>query len=107
MVAASEDIAERHEGAYFEIWSLERVLSAMTDQAFDFYRERYPHLLIVGTDGGSEMIGYDFRKAPPAVVLVNVVSTGWHDACYQAPTLAELVADLRGGGSFRFGDGYS
>ena len=107
LITSSGAIAEMHEGAYFDLWSPDRVLSAMTDEAFDWYRERYPGLLVIGTDGASEMIGYDLRRMPPPVVLVNSVSAGWHEACFQDATITALLANLRSGGSFKFDGGYS
>jgi hypothetical protein len=42
--------------------------------------ESHPGLVFIGSDGGGEGIVFDFRHAPPPVVLVNFVSAGWEDA---------------------------
>lgn len=48
--------------------------------------ESFPGLVLIGSDGGGEAVGLDFRQSPPQVVLVNFVSAGWHEAVAQADT---------------------
>jgi hypothetical protein len=50
-----------------------------------------PGLVIIGTDGGSEMLALDGWSEPSPVVLVDVVFSGWDDAIWQAPDLAAVL----------------
>lgn len=99
-------LQEMHDGAYIDIWGRTRAEAARDDAAYEYLHDHYPGLVIIGSDGASEMIGYDTRKDPPPVVLVNVVSEGWHEACWQATSLSELLTDLRSGKRFRFETDY-
>jgi hypothetical protein len=52
-----------------------------------------PGLVIIGTDGSREMPALDSRSEPSAVVLVDVVFSGWDDAIWQAPDLATFLRE--------------
>jgi hypothetical protein len=99
-----DGVVELHAAAYFEIWGRTRALAANED--YSDLQEEYPGLLLIGSDGASELIGYDTRRSPAPIVLVNAVSEGWHEACWQAATLSDLLAGLRAGQPFRFQAAY-
>jgi hypothetical protein len=107
LIRQANGVQEMHAGAYIDIWSLERVLEAHVDDAFAHHRQAYPGLLVIGTDGAGELLAYDTRRSPFRVALVNNVSSGWHEACLQKPTVAEVLADIRSGRSFSFIEGYA
>lgn len=54
---------------------------------------RLPGLIIIGTEGSREMLALDGRSHPCAVVLVDVVFSGWDDAIWQAPDLATFLRE--------------
>jgi hypothetical protein len=53
--------------------------------------ERFPGAVVIGGDGGREMLAYDFRDDPPALVLLDITAEGWPAALYQAPSLTALL----------------
>jgi hypothetical protein len=65
-----------------------------------------PGLVFIGGDGAREAVGYDFRKVPPPVVLIGLVSDGWQDASLQAPSFTEFMAQRRRGEEFSWTEGY-
>lgn len=84
------------------------VLAQNADEdPWNMVKERHPGILVVGSDGGGESVAYDMRRAPSPVLLINNLSSGWHEACWQAVSIDDLLAVLRGGGSLRFQTGYS
>jgi hypothetical protein len=54
---------------------------------------RLPGLVLIGTDGGREMLALDCRSEPSPVVLVDVVFSGWDHAIWQAPDLATFLQE--------------
>lgn len=62
----------------------------------------HPGLVFVGSDGGGEGVGFDFRSDPPPVVLVNWVSAGWSDGIHQADTFSEFMTQRTSGQDYRF-----
>ena len=93
---------------YLDLWSLADVLARNVDEdPWNYLRETHPGILVVGSNGGSEWLAYDMRQAQPPLVLVNSVSSGWHEACLQADRLTDLLDRLRQGGEFRFETGYN
>ena len=57
----------------------------------------------IDSDGGGEAFGYDLRKPDAPVVLVNLVSAGWHEANLQAPSFTEFMAQRERGDEFKLG----
>src|ERR671924_450707 len=55
------------------------------------HQDTFPGLVFIGGDGAGEAVGFDFRKEDPPVVLVNLVSAGWHAALYQAPSFTAFM----------------
>lgn len=53
--------------------------------------ERHPGLLVIGSDGSREMIGFDLRQPSPPIVMIDVTSEGWAEAPHQAASLAEFM----------------
>jgi hypothetical protein len=47
--------------------------------------------VVIGGDGSREMLVYDFREDPPALVLLDITAEGWPAALYQAPSLTALL----------------
>lgn len=61
-----------------------------------------PGLVLIGSDGGGEAVGFDFRDSPPHVVLVNFVTAGWHEAIVQANSFTEFMAQRDSGLEYNF-----
>ncbi len=53
--------------------------------------ERLPGFLAFGSDGSRELIGFDLRRHPSPVVMVDITAAGWGDALFQAESLAEFM----------------
>lgn len=64
--------------------------------------ESHPGLVFIGSDGGGEGVGFDFRQDPPTVVLVNWVSAGWSEAIHQADSFADFMAQRSAGDGYVF-----
>lgn len=45
----------------------------------------------MGGDGGREMLTYDFRQKPPALVLLDNSAQDWSAAIHQATSLNGLL----------------
>lgn len=88
---------------YLELYPVQSVVDYT--EAHD-HQDRFPGLVFIGGDGASEAVGYDFRKAEPPIVLVNLVSAGWHEALYQAPTFTAFMEQRARGEDFNWKDGY-
>jgi hypothetical protein len=80
---------------------------ATVEQVRVLRAEFEPHdgLLVIGGDGSSELIGFDLRRDPPPVVLLNITSAGWASALHQAPDFSTFWRQVTSDG-FRFIDGY-
>lgn len=89
-------------GGFVDLWDINRVLDDNRDL---LQRESHPGLIVVGTDGSRELIGFDFRKAPPPLVLVDISSAGWSDAFFQADSFSTFLDRLKARG-FRWEPGY-
>lgn len=87
---------------YFELWDINRVLK---DNRNLPQRTSHPGLLVIGTDGSREMIGLDLRKTPPPIVLVDISSSGWSDAFFQANSFSEFLKQVQDRG-FQWVSGY-
>jgi SMI1 / KNR4 family (SUKH-1) len=63
--------------------------------------ETHPGLIVFGSDGSRELFGFDFRRRPPPVVMVEITSAGWEEAIEQAPTFAGFLERMeREGAAF-------
>ena len=58
--------------------------------------------MFIGSDGGGEGVGFDFRQDPPTVVLVNWVSAGWSEAIHQAYSFADFMVQRSAGDGYIF-----
>ena len=76
-------------GSWLMLYGVEEL--APLNRSYD-HSERYPGLVLFGSDGGGEGVGFDFRSNPPRIVLVNYVSAGWHEAIVQADTFTDFMA---------------
>jgi len=68
--------------------------------------DRLSGFVFFGSDGAAELFGFDFRKAPPSVVMVNNVAEGWHKAIPQAGSFQAFIERCRLGQDFNFQDGF-
>jgi hypothetical protein len=93
--------AASYGGAYVEIYSLAAMLAANRDLA-DLQRAACPGLVVFGSDGSREVLGWDYRTDPPPVVLVSITTESWADALPQAPDFGTLLTQLRATGSYRW-----
>jgi len=107
-------LLRRHDGladfvgeAYLDLWPLPEVVARNADEEpGNYLQEQHPGILVVGSNGGGECLAYDLRRTPLPVLLVNKLSSGWHEACWQADSIDDMFDDLRAGGSLRFDSGY-
>lgn len=67
------------------------------------HSDSHPGLVLIGSDGGGEGVGFDFRAQRPPVVLVNFVSPGWQDAIRQADTFTDFMDQRNSGLPYWFG----
>ncbi len=64
--------------------------------------ERHPGFLAFGSNGGRALIGFDLRASSPPVVMIDLTSSGWAEARFQADSLGAFMEqrargeDLRG-----------
>ena len=65
--------------------------------------ERHPGFLAFGSDGSRELIGLDLRRSPSPVVMIDITSSGWGEARFQAATLAAFM-EQRAQGAALFWD---
>ncbi len=80
---------------FVNLWDVNRVLNDNRDLP---QRGSHPGLMVVGTDGSRELIGFDFRKTPPPVVLADISSAGWSDAFFQADSFSTFLDRLKASG---------
>jgi hypothetical protein len=92
---------EQSDDTYIELWCLEVVAQINTSDAYGL-GESLPGLLLIGSDGGGELLGLDLRTAPAQVVLVNAISGSWDEASYQTDSVSAFLAHLRSGGGLTF-----
>jgi hypothetical protein len=86
-------------GSYLSMWGLDDIVEL--NRGYEM-GEVFPGLVLIGSDGGGEAVGFDFRSSPPSVVLVNFVSSGWHEAVLQAETFTEFLAQREAGLAYKF-----
>lgn len=102
LMMASDGLVEMMPSAYLQLWSLAEVVRYNLNDAYGL-AESLPGLVLIGSDGGGELLGFDVRTSPALVVLVNAISASWAEASVQAESLSTLMASLRTGGEYRFG----
>ncbi|WP_262283438.1 SMI1/KNR4 family protein [Micromonospora sp. MA102] len=78
-------------GDFLSIYAPDRLIEM--NEAADA-AERFPGGVIIGGDGGREMLTYDFRRQPPPLVLLDITAEGWDAAIHQAPSFAALMAEF-------------
>ncbi len=54
-------------------------------------QDRFPGGVVIGGDGGREMLTYDFRQEPPSLLLLDVSAQDWSSAVHQASSLSVLL----------------
>lgn len=101
IITLSDGLDERLPNAHLVLWSLEDVIEINGRDAYGFL-ESLPGLLLIGSDGGGELLAFDLRTEPATVVLVNAVCSSWDEISPQADSMRDLVASLRAGGSYSF-----
>lgn len=101
IMKSSDGLEEMLPSAYVVLWSLQEVVEIHSGDAYGL-RESLPDLLLIGGDGGGELLAFDLRFEPAPVVLINAVSTSWDEVSPQADSVASLLAFLRAGGSYSF-----
>lgn len=104
MLKASDGLVEMMPAAYLQLWPLAEVVHVNGNDEYGL-AESFPGLVLIGSDGGGELLGFDFRTSPARVVLVNAISASWAEASEQAGSLSTLMASLRAGSSYRFNSG--
>lgn len=97
----SDGLEELMPDAYVSLWPLSEVVNIGRSDTYGL-AEQVPGLLLIGGDGGGELLGLDLRSDPPRVVLVNAIGASWADASVQANSVSGLITQLRGGGSYSF-----
>lgn len=63
-----------------------------------------PGMIIIGGDGGGELLTIDARNPDSHVTLTPNVSVGWEDSIEQAASIAAFIAAIKNG-SFEFSFG--
>jgi hypothetical protein len=101
MLMASDGLVELMPAAYVQLWPLADVVRINGNDCYGL-AQALPGLVLIGSDGGGELLGSDIRKSPARVVLVNAVSASWTEASEQGDSLSTLMARLRAGGEYRF-----
>ena|SRR5215467_5371584 len=81
------------------LYSIEQVVEL--NEIHDHLSDQ-PELIHIGSNG-SVAIAFDFRKHPPAVILVDLVSIHWSDAFYQAESFDQFMEQRRRGEEYRWG----
>lgn len=69
--------------------------------------ERFANSLVIGSDGGGELMVLDLRHDPAPVVILNTTAAGWAEGCLQASSFDEFLAQRERGEPFRWEDGYA
>ncbi len=57
--------------AWVALWDVTTVAEVPSWTEGTGYNENHPGLLIIGSDGAGERIGFDMRQDPPPIVLVT------------------------------------
>lgn len=54
-------------------------------------QSRFAGAVVIGSDGSRELLAYDFRREPPALVLLDITAPDWSSALHQAASLTEFL----------------
>lgn len=68
--------------------------------------ERHDGFLAFASDGSRELVGFDTRRHPAPVVMIDISSAGWAEALFQAASLEEFLQQRERGEDFRWDDPY-
>jgi hypothetical protein len=68
--------------------------------------EGHPGFVAFGSDGSRELLGLDTRRTPAPVVMIDITSSGWSEAVYQADSLAAFLNQLASGQGLRWDTPY-
>lgn len=98
---SSDGFEEMLPNAYLVLWSLEEAVDINGTDSYGLL-ESLPGLLLIGSDGGGELLAFDLRAEPASLVLVNAICSSWDEVSPQADSLRELLTALRAGGSYSF-----
>ena len=52
---------------------------------------RCPKVIVIGSDGSRELLAFDFRSAPPCLVLLDIAAADWSAAMHQAETFTSFL----------------
>jgi len=85
---------------YIALYSIDQVVEL---NEIHGHLSHQPELIHIGSDGGGEAIAFDFRKHPPVVILVNLVSIHWSEAIFQAESFDQFMDQRRRGENLRWG----
>ena len=70
-------------------------------------REFFPGIVVIGSDGGGELLALDTRGTDHSpVVMVPGISTGWNDGLLQAPNFSDFMAQRERGTDLRWDEPY-
>jgi SMI1/KNR4 family protein SUKH-1 len=101
-VAASAGLEGSMPDAYVALWPLSDVIDANVADTYEM-AGAFPGLLLIGTNGGGELVAIDLNQPGEPVVVLNMISSSWDEVSDQGASLADWVEHLRTGGSFKFG----
>jgi hypothetical protein len=59
-----------------------------------------------GIASGGEHLAFDFRNPAPPVVMINAISSGWHEGLVQAPSVAKFLAQREAGEPYRWDENH-
>ncbi|WP_225804181.1 SMI1/KNR4 family protein [Streptomyces sp. NK15101] len=55
------------------------------------FQSRFPGAVVIGGDGGRELLAYDFRQETPPLVTLDVSAENWSSAIHQAASFSALL----------------
>ncbi len=99
-VVGDEGVDRDFGGSWLMLYRLDQLVDL--NRAYD-RSQSHPGLVFIGSDGGGEGVGFDFRTTPPPIVLVNFVSSGWTEALIQAPSFDDFMEQRASGLPYDFG----
>jgi hypothetical protein len=85
------------------LYSLDNVVAVTRAAEAD---QRLPGFVAIGSDGGGELLAFDFRKSPPPIVMVNSVCSGWHEGVFQASSFGDFMVQREACEPFGWDEGY-
>lgn len=72
------------------IFRLDEVQEIINLRKNEFYKNEFPNYLFFGGNGGLEMIAFDLRKMPYAIVMIDPIA-GEESAIEIAPNITEFI----------------